>query len=170
MQEACFLIAGGMFSYCRRHVLVTLCALMTNRRTGWIHWTQNGLLWMLILIIRYIYNICMYMSRYIPVHYMYRTEGQAVQYKYRLHEAKRDCTPNEWSPSSEIYVMYNIRENSGYFNFSAVVVYNVNLNNFVKKKFMFFITISHSPLMIIWKPNLFLDTNPFFKSSIFLST
>ena len=30
--------------------------------------------------------------------------GQAVQYTYRLYEAKRDCTPNELSPSSEIYV------------------------------------------------------------------
>ena len=36
---------------------------------------------------------------YTPVHYMYRAkfqlgQGQAVQYKYRLYEAKRDGTPN----------------------------------------------------------------------------
>ena len=38
-------------------------------------------------------------SRYIPVHIMYRAEfhlvGQAVQYKYRIYEAKRDGTPTE---------------------------------------------------------------------------
>ena len=34
--------------------------------------------------------------------------GQAVQYKYRLYEAKRDCTPNEFSPSSELHVFPNV--------------------------------------------------------------
>ena len=30
--------------------------------------------------------------------------GQAVQNKYRQYDAKQDCTPSEWSPSSDIYV------------------------------------------------------------------
>ena len=30
--------------------------------------------------------------------------GLAVQYNYRLYEAKRDCTPNELSPYTEFSV------------------------------------------------------------------
>ena len=47
---------------------------------------------------------------YVPVHFMYRAEFQLARasstvqlYKYKS-EAKRDCTPDKWSPSSEIYV------------------------------------------------------------------
>ena len=49
-------------------------------------------------------------SQYIPVHFMYWATFQlarAVQYKYRLYEAKQDCTANECSPFSEIYVSSN---------------------------------------------------------------
>ena len=54
-------------------------------------------------------NVCFNIPRYIPVNFMYRAEfqpsGQKVQYKYRQYEAKRDCAPNERSPSSDIYLI-----------------------------------------------------------------
>ena len=40
------------------------------------------------------------------ISFHFNKPGQAVQYKYRLYEAKRDCTPNEWCPSSKINGLY----------------------------------------------------------------
>ena len=58
---------------------------------------------------------------------MNRAEFQAVQYKYRLYEAKRDGTPNEWSPSREVYVKHGNKEKLLINSFSVFICKLFNL-------------------------------------------
>ena len=84
---------------------------------------------------------------------MNRAEFQAVQYKYRLYEAKRDSTPNEWSPSREVYVKHGNKEKLLIISFSLFIcklfiwkklVINQNLNRKVV-----FILLKETPTTVL---------------------